>query len=89
MSDYSQYLDFTREIALESGKALNNYFGNIKTINKKNENSRCTSSALQERKEENTEKDANNKKITQKRSEKGWRWATQSQINRIHKHNEC
>ena len=35
MSDYSQYLDFTREIAFESGKVLNNYFGNIKSINKK------------------------------------------------------
>ena len=35
MSDYSQYLDFTREIAFKSGKVLNNYFGNIKSINKK------------------------------------------------------
>jgi len=35
MSNYSQYLDFTREIAFESGKVLNNYFGNIKSINKK------------------------------------------------------
>ena len=35
MSHYSEHLDFTREIAFESGKVLNNYFGNIKSINKK------------------------------------------------------
>jgi hypothetical protein len=39
---------------------------NLKTFNKKNENSRCTSSALQKRKEENTESDANNKKKLEK-----------------------
>tara|TARA_B100000029_G_scaffold38090_1_gene35782 strand:+ start:634 stop:1440 length:807 start_codon:yes stop_codon:yes gene_type:complete len=35
MSDYSQYLDFTRELAFESGKVLNNHFGNIDLIDKK------------------------------------------------------
>ena len=35
MSSYLQYLDFTRELAFEAGKVLNDYFGNIKSINKK------------------------------------------------------
>ena len=35
MSNYSQYLDFTRELAFEAGKVLNDRFGNIKSINKK------------------------------------------------------
>ena len=34
-ANYSEYLDFAKKIALESGKVLNNYFGNIKSINKK------------------------------------------------------
>jgi len=35
MSNYSQYLDFTKELAFEAGKVLNDHFGNIKSINKK------------------------------------------------------
>ena len=62
---------------------------NLKTINKRNENSRCTFSALQERKEENAGKKTRTTRKCQKWSEKGWWWATQSQINRIHGQNEC
>ena len=35
MQDFSEYLNFTKQIAFDSGKILSKYFGNIKTINQK------------------------------------------------------
>ena len=38
MQDFSEYLDFTKQLALNSGKILSKHFGNIKSINKKSTN---------------------------------------------------
>ena len=38
MQDFSEYLDFTKELAISSGKILSKHFGNIKSINQKSTN---------------------------------------------------
>ena len=35
MQDFSEHLNFTKELAFDSGKILSKHFGNISSINKK------------------------------------------------------
>ena len=35
MQDFSEHLNFAKEISFESGKILSKYFGNINSINQK------------------------------------------------------
>ena len=38
MQDFSEYLNFAKELAIDSGKILSKHFGNIKSINQKSTN---------------------------------------------------